>query len=218
MSRIVPTLAGLLTVTFLIAAPVAYALHEQNQMRNFHVVKDGVLCRSGQMTLHGLQRVVHDYGIKLVISLRDSTRPTDQEEEDYCRKEDIKFIRLPPLSWWAPAGPAPVEENVARFRAVMADPANYPVLVHCFAGIHRTGAFCAIYRMEHDHWTNAEALRELKLGGYINLEDEWDVLGYLEEYKPTWREDTLDAMPAIRKRPPAKPVKTSSKGQRTKVQ
>jgi protein tyrosine/serine phosphatase len=89
----------------------------------------------------------------------------------------------------------------------MADPDNYPVLVHCFAGIHRTGAFCAIYRMEHDHLSNAEALRELKEGGYINLYDEWDVLGYLEEYKPTWRADVDPAMPATRKRPPAKPRK-----------
>jgi protein tyrosine/serine phosphatase len=218
MSRIVATFAGLLTVAFLIAAPVVYAVHERNQMRNFHVVKDGVLYRSGQMSLPGLKRVVHDYGIKFVVSLRDSAQPTDLAEEQYCKDEGIQFARMPPRHWEAPVGPAPVEENVVRFRAIMADPANYPVLVHCFAGVHRTGAFCAIYRMEQDHWTNTEAIRELKESGYINLDEELDVLGYLEAYKPTWREDALDAMPASRKRPPAKPRKTSSNGQQSKVQ
>jgi len=57
-------------------------------------------------------------------------------------------------------------------------------LVHCFAGIHRTGAFCAIYRMEYEGWTNAGAIAEMKACGYNTLEDEWDVLGYIEKYQP----------------------------------
>jgi protein tyrosine/serine phosphatase len=77
---------------------------------------------------------------------------------------------------------------VRKFREIMADPDNFPVLIHCFAGIHRSGAYCAIYRMEHDHWTNAQAIAELKAHGYDNLDDEWDILGYLEQYCPTWRQ------------------------------
>jgi tyrosine-protein phosphatase SIW14 len=218
MSRIVATFAGLLTVAFLIAGPVAYGLHEQNQVRNFRVVKDGVLYRSGLMTLNGLKRLRHDFDIKTVLSLRDSDRQADQAEEKFCEAEGIRFIRLQPRHWEAPAGPAPVEENVVRFRAIMDDPNNYPVLIHCFAGVHRTGAYCAIYRMEKDHWSNADAIRELKESGYVNLDEDLDVLGYLEAYKPTWREDALDATPAIRKRPPAKSKKASSKNERTKAE
>jgi tyrosine-protein phosphatase SIW14 len=213
MPRYLPQLAGVMVVCALIAAPLVFAVHQQNQMRNFRVVKEGVIYRSGQMTLDGLKRAVHDYGIKFVVSLRDGDKPVDVEEEEYCAKEDIKFIRLPPRKWWAQTGPAPVEENIAVFRSVMADPANYPVLVHCFAGVHRTGAFCAVYRMEQEHWTNTQAISELKEFGYINLDEEWDVLGYLEEYKPTWREDA-GAGPVIRKRPPVKPGKHSDKGAR----
>jgi hypothetical protein len=64
----------------------------------------------------------------------------------------------------------------------MRNPANHPVLVHCFAGIHRTGAFCAIYRMEFDHWTNAQAIREMRNLGYTD--DHMDVQAYLENYRP----------------------------------
>jgi len=216
MSRIVATFTGLLTVALLIAAPVAYAVHEQNQVRNFRVVKDGVLYRSGQMTLTGLKRLLHDYGFNTVVSLRDGIQQTDKDEGEYCAKEGINFFRLPPRHWEAPAGPAPVEENVVQFRAIMDDPDNYPVLIHCFAGVHRTGAYCAIYRMEKDHWSNADAIRELKMSGYSNIDEEFDVLGYLEAYKPTWREDAPDAAPASRKRPPAKAKKSTSKSDRTK--
>ena len=80
----------------------------------------------------------------------------------------------------------PAEQGVQAFREIMTDPSNFPVLVHCFAGIHRTGAFCAVYRMEHDHWTNARAIAEMKAYGYRNIDDEWDLLGYLEHYHPTW--------------------------------
>ena len=72
---------------------------------------------------------------------------------------------------------------------IMRDPANHPVLIHCFAGIHRTGSYCAIYRMEFEHWTNARAIQEVKAFGYTNLDDEEDVLGYLERYQPTEKTD-----------------------------
>ena len=73
----------------------------------------------------------------------------------------------------------------------MDDPANYPVLVHCFAGIHRTGAYMAVYRMEIDRWDNDAALDELRACGYRHLDDEWDVLGYLESYRPRWKDAEL---------------------------
>ena len=101
-------------------------------------------------------------------------------------------MRLPPLAWenqFNPKGPAPVEPNIRKFISVMRDAKNYPVLVHCFAGVHRTGAFTAIYRMEFEHWTHAEALAEMRACGYTTLDEEWDILGYLERYRPTWMDD-----------------------------
>jgi protein tyrosine/serine phosphatase len=202
------SLCGIATVGALIGGPVEYALRAEAELRNFRSFRDGVLYRSGQMKLAGLRRVVFDYGIRTVISLRDAAvpgePPPDLAEERYCRAEEINYYRLPPRTWWAPAGPAPVEENVRKFNEIMADPSNYPVLVHCFAGIHRTGAYCAIYRMEHDHWSNAEAIAELKQSGYVNLDQEWDVLGYLEEYRPTWMGPPEQPAPS-RKRPPRSP-------------
>jgi tyrosine-protein phosphatase SIW14 len=198
MQRPLVPLLGIATVLALIAGPVVYAFHEEKQMRNFRVVREGVLYRSARMTLAGLKRAVHDYGIRTVISLREADS-FDLAEEAYCRKEEIGFYRLPPRHWDTTYGPAEAEVNVRQFRDLLDDPDNYPILVHCFAGIHRTGAYIAVYRMEREKWTNEEAIAEVKAGGYDHLYDELDVLGYLEQYRPTWQQSPEP--PAV---PPAK--------------
>jgi protein tyrosine/serine phosphatase len=190
MPRFLRRLLVVVIVGLLIAGPYAYWRHRETTLRGFRVVQDGVLYRSGQLSLGGLKRVIHDYAIKTVVTLRDASHPgdgpPDLEEELYCNAKELNYVRIPPRSWWASDGSVPADEGVRRFREIMADPSNYPVLVHCFGGLHRTGAFCAIYRMEHGHWTNAQAIAEMKACGYRNIDDEWDLLGYLEHYRPTW--------------------------------
>lgn len=181
-----------LTAAILIGIPAVFARYRTVNSRNIRVVEPGVLYRSGQLSKIGLQRLVHDYGIRTVVSLRDSDDPNipppDLQEEQFCEKLDIRFVRITPRSWWPEYdGAPPAEKGVAKFLAVMDEPANFPVLLHCFAGTHRTGAMVAVYRMEFDRWTNSEALDELRNAGYRNLDQEMDVLTYLENYQPRWR-------------------------------
>ncbi len=203
MRRNLPILLSVVVVMLCIGAPVAWALHMQAQTRNFHIVKEGVLYRSGQTTLFGLKNLIHDYRIRTVVTLRDARIPDeaapDRAEEAYCIAEEINYVRIPPRPWEAPEGPPPVDEGVRKFREVMSDPSNYPVLVHCFAGIHRTGAYCAVYRMEFEHWTNERAIEEVKAFGYSNLDNEEDILGYLENYQPAWQiKEESNALPKPR--------------------
>jgi tyrosine-protein phosphatase SIW14 len=162
---------------------VVLAVRQQQHVRNFHVVRPGVLYRSAQLSVHGLRRIVNDYHIRTVINLRDGTTPRDRAEEEFCAKEEIRFVRLLPLNWDSETGDAPADDNVRTFLEVMRDRANYPVLVHCFAGIHRTGAYCAVYRMEFEDWSNEQAIAELKANGYDNFEHEADIRGYLTGYR-----------------------------------
>lgn len=187
MSRLIQVCLGSLLVLSVIAAPIALAVHQQAQTRNFRVVRPGVLYRSGQMTKEGLNRILNDYGIKTVVNLRDGQTERDRTEETFCKSREIRFVRIQPNRWGDVGGSVPVEAGVHTFRALMSDPSNYPVLVHCFAGIHRTGAYCAIYRMEFDHWNNSRAIDEMKACGYTNLDEELDILGYMEQYRPSWK-------------------------------
>jgi protein tyrosine/serine phosphatase len=192
MNRFVQWMLGLVIVALLVTGPIIYGMFIKANMRNFHQVREGVLYRSGQMSTFGLKNVIHDYGIKTVVTLRDSIYeddpPPDWAEEKYCQDQEINYVRIPPRSWWAPAGEIPADEGIRQFLEVMDNPDNYPVLIHCFGGIHRAGAFTAIYRMEYEHWTNAEAMAEMKRCGYSTLDDEWDISTYLEKYRPRWQE------------------------------
>jgi protein tyrosine/serine phosphatase len=203
MARVFRFLMGSLVVAVIVGLPVGYASYRNSHFRNFSVVKPGALYRSGQMSVSGLERIVHDHGIRTVITLRDAeiegNRPPDWREEKYCQEQDIKYVRIRPRKWSATdGGPAPAEVGIKQFMAIIDDAANYPILIHCFAGIHRTGAYMAVYRMEVDHWDNAAALDELRMCGYRHLDDELDVLGYLENYRPRWKKPDLPVGPASR--------------------
>ncbi len=183
--------AGLL-IGLIVGVPLAYSYHRHTTLRQFRVVEEGILYRSGQLTLPGLKRLIHDHGIKTVVTFRDADRPDqpppDLAEEQYCRKQELNYHRITPRAWWGSDGSVPARIGVRQFLKVMRDPANYPVLMHCFAGVHRTGAHCAIYRMEFHRWDNEKAIAELVANGYDNLTDEVDLLTFLEQYRPSWQD------------------------------
>lgn len=175
-------LAGLV-----VGVPLAYRSYTSVKYRNFRVVEPGVLYRSGQMTASGLADTVERYGIKTVVSLRDvrdDGKPApDKDEVSYCAAHGVKHVVLSPAKWYAADGqPAPVEPNVREFMKIMDDPAAKPVLVHCFAGIHRTGGYVSLYRIEYQGWTPDEAIREMKGMGTVRTTFDEEIPEYLRAY------------------------------------
>ena len=57
-------------------------------------------------------------------------------------------------------------EGMEKMLEVFDDPANYPILLHCRAGLHRTGCMAAIYHMEFEGWTPEQAVEEMKTHGF----------------------------------------------------
>ena len=75
----------------------------------------------------------------------------------------------PPHARHASAGQPPRRSSrpaVDEYLKMLDDESNYPILLHCKAGLHRTGRLTAIYRMEYQGWSQGEALRELRANGY----------------------------------------------------
>jgi tyrosine-protein phosphatase SIW14 len=174
-------LVGLLIATAIPAVPTAYASHRLTAWRHFRVVEDGRLYRSGQLDPGVLDRVIHDHGIKTIVCLRSLARDGDttleNAEELWCAGRGVRYVRLNPAAWDFPASRANLEAFLAEV-----DDAGGPVLIHCFAGLHRTGVYCAIYRMDRHGWTNAEAIAEMYAVGYF--QEDPTALDFLRGYKP----------------------------------
>src|SRR5437773_12261447 len=77
--------------------------------------------------------------------------------------------------------------SIKKFLEIMDDENSYPVLIHCKAGLHRTGVMAAIYRMEYDGWSREDALRELRSHGFghwtANASNDY-ILQYVMPYRP----------------------------------
>lgn len=172
-----------------VGGPIVYQRAKHTEYRNFRVVDPGAMYRSGQMTPAGFARVAREFGIRTVVSLRDTKDDTgvleDQPEADYCAAHGLAFYRLPPADWEPVNGVVPGDANVREWMRILADPATErPILVHCFAGIHRTGAHVATYRIAYDGWTPAEAIAEMKTKGNSRTTFADNLLLYLGNYAP----------------------------------
>jgi tyrosine-protein phosphatase SIW14 len=165
--------------------PIGYAAMRLTEWRHFRVVEDDRLYRSGQLTPDVLDTVVHDHGIRTVVCLRALARDGDTRlenaEELWCADRGIRYVRFAPAAWDSPEGHA----NLNVFLKLVDDPAAGPVLIHCFAGLHRTGVYCAVFRMESRGWSNAEAIAEMYAIGYF--QDDPAALEFLRRYVPRHR-------------------------------
>ena len=142
------------------AALVAVALAQPaaaQTLSNIHIDNFG---RVNATYFRGAQPEGGDYadlaalGVKTVIDL---TEDGDRREPSLVQHAGMKFIRIPMTTHETPS-----PDKVARFLALVNDPANQPVYVHCQGGRHRTGVMTAIYRMTNDGWTADSAFAEMQ--------------------------------------------------------
>ena len=94
-------------------------------------------------------------GVKTVINL---TREDGQaNERSMAEGAGMRYVSIPMTTHTAPT-----DAQLAEFLAVVGNPENQPVYVHCVGGRHRTGVMTAVYRMTKDGWTADAAFKEMK--------------------------------------------------------
>ncbi|HEX9205598.1 MAG TPA: tyrosine-protein phosphatase [Candidatus Deferrimicrobiaceae bacterium] len=98
-------------------------------------------------------------GVKTVINLR-----TNHGEKAAVEAAGMRSVEIPMTTMKA-VDPAAVRKAIS----VMTDPANQPVFVHCAQGKDRTGVVAAVYRMEVEGWTAAEAEAEMEAFGFHEI-------------------------------------------------
>jgi protein-tyrosine phosphatase len=187
-------IAGLLTV-----APFLYYRYVYTYSKRLREVVPGLVYRSGQMTAPGFREAIRRHGIRLVVNLQDDNIDPDLaagyftadtiRESKLCKEMGVRYVLIAPDLIDPRLVPAKRPKAIDKFLALMDDPTNYPVLLHCKAGLHRTGCMVAVYRREFNHWTMEEALRELKghgFGEFVSTKANAYILEYVVTYQPRW--------------------------------
>ena len=124
---------------------------------NLRAVESGRIYRSGYQYPGPLARIVNRYGIKTVLSLRRDQDELDAKERDVLRAHGIRLRRIV-----IKGEGEELLDRVGRAAAILADPDQQPILVHCWRGRDRTGAVVALYRVAHGGWNPQAAHRELE--------------------------------------------------------
>lgn len=171
-----------------------YAWSQERRYRNLHTVTPGVLYRCGQLTPAGLERVLHELNIRTLVNLRARDAKREHDTTDWeaklCQKSLLHFAGIAlgtpehPAEVTRAQAEATVDGAVKQFLAILDSPERYPrpILVHCLAGVHRTGVMTAIYRMEYEGWSKEKALSEMCGHGYRDF-DSYDPL---RDYVVNW--------------------------------
>ena len=93
-------------------------------------------------------------GVKTVIDLQSDGKA---REKALVEQAGMSFYRIPLTTSERPSDAA-----VTQFLALVNDPENQPVYVHCAGGQHRTGVMTAVYRMTKYGWNEDKAYDEMK--------------------------------------------------------
>ncbi len=158
------------TLTVVIAFCTAcYFAIWRYHLKRFDAVAPGVLYRTAQPTEWGMRYLVKDCGVKTIISVRrddaalktwiDFDEPDGPLESVCARSLGARFLhwQMGGEAYWPWFSPEYFEE----YFAILDNPENLPVAIHCVGGRHRTGTLAALYRLEYDRWTVIDTLEEM---------------------------------------------------------
>lgn len=108
--------------------------------------------RDGYATLKSM-------GVRTVIDMR-----TSESEQKQVEAAGMRAVAIP-----IEMSRDGLKVKVERVVALMADPANQPVYVHCRHGQDRTGIVVAAYRMKQQGWSLAAAEAEMQAFGFNDV-------------------------------------------------
>jgi tyrosine-protein phosphatase SIW14 len=203
-------LLGLFVAAGIVAAPAARFRNEYANYKRLREVTPNRFYRSGQMTAGGFREAHRQYRFKTVINLQEENndpfmpeawlgKPSIRESA-LCEELGVTYYALdgdeitPPDAFRAGGRPKLIDQ----YLKLLDDPANYPILLHCKAGLHRTGLLTAIYRMEYEGWDKARAVEELRannFGTHAATTGNVYIAQYIFAYTPKERRPVPSAVP-----------------------
>lgn len=146
--------------------------------RNFGVVVEGRIYRSGRLTDTAMRSLVRDRHLRTIIDLGafDPDSPREAHTRELARQLGVRRIRLNLIG----DGTGDPNDYVTALR-IMTDPDAQPVLVQCGAGSERTGVAVMLYRNLFEGVPIQKAYEETFR--YKHDRDDWTMLAYVADWK-----------------------------------
>lgn len=148
---------SLVSIVLFALPGLTFASSSAGGIDRFHEVNEH-LYRGAQPTESGFKYLA-TIGVKTVLDLREHDERSAAEER-VVTGLGMRYINVP-MSGLTP----PTEAQTIQILKLLEDSTNGAVFVHCKAGKDRTGAVIGAYRVDHDHWNNAQALKEARAIG-----------------------------------------------------
>jgi tyrosine-protein phosphatase SIW14 len=121
-----------------------------------------VLYRGAQPDENGIEHL-KALGVKMIINLR-VPRAALKAEAAEAASNGITYTNIPLAGVGRPS-----DADVLKILNLI-ETSPGPVFIHCEHGCDRTGTIIACYRIHHDHWTAADAMREAEKYGLSRYE------------------------------------------------
>jgi len=136
-------------------------VYDMNINHNFETITEGKLYKSGVIPPDELETYVKKYHIKSIVDLRfpgtgDDVNNPENAAELAAEKNAVAKIKG--VNYFNDGSDqVPTKDNLNLFYKIMDNPANYPVLIHCYHGVGRAELYSAVYRIEYENWDKDEA-------------------------------------------------------------
>jgi protein tyrosine phosphatase (PTP) superfamily phosphohydrolase (DUF442 family) len=134
---------------------------KDDSFKLFAIPVPGILSRSGQPSLDDFKWLKQN-GWKSVVDFREDGEKSNQYALD-SKLPGFNDLKLNFLSMPIKDSTTPSIDQADQFLRFVTDPKNQPSLVHCAAGIGRTGIAVALYRYSVQSWPMDKAIEEAGL-------------------------------------------------------
>jgi tyrosine-protein phosphatase SIW14 len=118
-----------------------------------------ILIRSPQLTAKELAQLHAQEPIKTVLNLRG-----DQTGKEWFEAERaaVKAMGARWMHLRLSGKRTPLPGQVDAILDLLEDPTAWPIVAHCWGGVHRTGLVVALYRIQYEGWTSERAIADME--------------------------------------------------------